>query len=328
MAIKIVTDSSSDIPHEIAKELGITIVPLYVTFGKVNYKDGVDITPDEFFKRLQNDPVHPTTSAASPGDFADVYNRLSKDADEIISIHLSRKVSATWDAAMRGRDLVEGTKCRIEVVDSRLTTMALGLISMAAANAARAGKSMQSIIDNINALIPRVRLYGVLDTLKYIVKGGRLGKISPLFSSMLPIKPLLAMKDGMVTPTGVVRTKSKGMDHLFEMVKSTLHIKEIGISHSSADEEVKSFCEKVKSLLPDIKPTIAKLGPALGVHGGPGAFLIALQQEIGETISGGEKEHKLSVQLPSLQSIKESILQRKPRDSDSQSACVYNSLIA
>jgi DegV family protein with EDD domain len=328
MTVRIVTDSSSDIPPDIAKELGITVVPLYVTFGTVNYKDGVDITPDEFFNRLQNDPVHPTTSAASPGDFADVYNKLSKDADEIISVHLSRKVSATWDAAMCGRDLVEGTKCRIEVIDSRFTTMALGLISVAAANAARAGKNMQTIIDNINVMIPRMRLYGVLDTLKYIVKGGRLGRISPLFSSMLPVKPLLAMKDGMITPTGVVRTKNKGMDHLVDMVKSTLHIKEIGISHSSADEEVKSFCERVKSILPDIKPTIAKLGPALGVHGGPGAFLIALQQEIGEAVSGGEKEHKISVQLPSLQSIKESIMQRKPRDSDSQSACAYNTLIA
>jgi DegV family protein with EDD domain len=328
MTVRIVTDSSSDIPPDIAKELGITVVPLYVTFGTVNYKDGVDITPDEFFNRLQNDPVHPTTSAASPGDFADVYNKLSKDADEIISIHLSRKVSATWDAAMCGRDLVEGTKCRIEVVDSRFTTMALGLISVAAANAARAGKNMQTIIDNINDMIPRMRLYGVLDTLKYIVKGGRLGRISPLFSSMLPVKPLLAMKDGLIAPTGVVRTKNKGIDHLVDMVKSTLHIKEIGISHSSGDEEVKSFCERVKSILPDIKPTVAKLGPALGVHGGPGAFLIALQQEIGEAVSGGEKEHKLSVQLPSLQSIKESIMQRKPRDSDSQSAYVYNPLIA
>ncbi|MDD5312336.1 MAG: DegV family protein [Dehalococcoidia bacterium] len=328
MTVKIVTDSSSDIPHDVARELGITVVPLYVTFGTVNYKDGVDITPDEFFQRLQNDPVHPTTSAASPGDFHDVYNKLSKDADEIISIHLSKRVSATWDAAMRGRDLMEGTNCRIEVIDSRLTTMALGLISMAAANAARAGKNMQNIIDNINNMIPRMRLYGVLDTLKYIVKGGRLGKIHPIFSSILPIKPLLVMKDGTIMPTGVVRTKSKGIDHLVDMVKSTLHIREIGISHSSADEEVKAFCEKVKSILPDIKPTVAKLGPALGVHGGPGAFLVALQQDVSETVTAGEKEHKLSVQLPSLQSIKESILQRKPHSGDSTNACVSSPLIA
>jgi DegV family protein with EDD domain len=319
MTIKIVTDSSSDIPSDIARELDITVVPLYVTFGTVTYRDGVDIAPDEFFKRLENDPVHPTTSAASPGDFMDTYNKLSKDTDEILSVHLSRKVSATWDAAMRGRDAMENKKCRVEVVDSRLVTIGMGLVTIAAAHAAKAGKNMQQIIDSVNDIIPRIRLFGVLDTLKYVVKGGRLSKVSPIFASILPVKPLVAMRDGMVVPTGVVRTKIHGINNLYDKIKSTLHIKAIGISHSSRDEEIKSFCERIKSVLPDIQPTIAKIGTALGVHGGPGAVLVALQQEISEPVTDVEKEHKTAMQMPSLQSIKEGILQRIPRDSGKQS---------
>ena len=166
MTIKIVTDSSSDIPSDLASELGIAIVPLYVTFGKDTYRDGVDIYPDQFYQRLLTDPIHPTTSAASPGDFAEVYDKLSKEADEIISIHVSRKASATWDAAMRGKEMIANTKCRIEVIDSRFVTLALGLVTIAAAKAANAGAGMQSIIDQVNEIIPRIKVYGVLDTLK------------------------------------------------------------------------------------------------------------------------------------------------------------------
>lgn len=279
MRVRIVTDSSSDIPEEIARELNITVVPLYISFGSENLRDGIDIRPEEFYKRLVADTVHPTTAAASPGDFAATYERIGDGADGIISIHLSRKASATYDAAVRGKEMVYGKKYRVEVVDSKLVTIALGLVVIAAARAAKDGKDFEAILDIVNRVILHIRVYGLLDSLKYVVKGGRLGKVGLLIGSMLPVKPLLTMKDGLVTPMGVVRTRSKGMERLFEIIKATAKVKNIGIAHSTNDEEIKSFTDKLRSLLPDLKPVITALGPALGVHGGPGTILVAVERE-------------------------------------------------
>lgn len=279
MRVRIVTDSSSDIPEEIARELNITVVPLYISFGSENLRDGIDIRPKEFYKRLVADTVHPTTAAASPGDFAATYERIGDGADGIISIHLSRKASATYDAAVRGKEMVYGKKYRVEVVDSKLVTIALGLVVIAAARAAKDGKDFEAILDIVNRVILHIRVYGLLDSLKYVVKGGRLGKVGLLIGSMLPVKPLLTMKDGLVTPMGVVRTRSKGMERLFEIIKATAKVKNIGIAHSTNDEEIKSFTDKLRSLLPDLKPVITALGPALGVHGGPGTILVAVERE-------------------------------------------------
>jgi DegV family protein with EDD domain len=313
MAIKIVTDSGSDIPKDIAEELGITIVPLYVRFGDVSYRDGVDIQPDKFFEMLRQGSVYPTTSTASPGDFAETYKKFCPDSDGIISIHLSSRVSATFEAALRGRQLVSDMGCPIEVVDSRLVTIALGLLSMAAARAAKAGKDMHEVREHINQLIPAIHAYGILDTLKYIAKGGRLGPAVSRLGSVLPVKPMLIIKDGMVSPIGIARTRSKSVEDLLERVRSWRNVEEVGISHSSGEDEIGSFIEKLKAILPNIKPTIAKLGPALGAHGGPGTILVAMRQELGKTdadLAVGKKQ----MSLPTMQSIKEGIRQRLPKD--------------
>jgi DegV family protein with EDD domain len=262
---------------------------------------------------LRQDSVYPTTSTASPGDFAEVYKKLCPDSDGIISIHLSSKVSATFEAALRGRQLVADMKCPIEVVDSRLVTIALGLLGMAAARAARAGKNMHEVMEHINQVIPSIRAYGVLDTLKYIAKGGRLGPAVSRLGSVLPVKPMLIIKDGMVSPIGMARTRSKSVEDLLERVRSVHNIEEVGISHSSGEDEIGSFIEKVKAILPNIKPTIAKLGPALGAHGGPGTILIAMRQELGKTDADLEAVKK-QMSLPSMQSIRDGIRQHLPKD--------------
>ncbi|MGD0354915.1 MAG: DegV family protein [Dehalococcoidia bacterium] len=314
MAVKIVTDSGSDIPKEVAEELGITIVPLYVRFGDVSYRDGVDIQPDKFFEMLKQDSVFPTTSTASPGDFAEVYKKLCPGSDGIISIHLSSKVSATFEAALRGRQLVQDMKCPIEVVDSRLVTIALGLLGMAAARAAQAGKDMHEVREQINQLIPAIQAYGVLDTLKYIAKGGRLGPAVSKLGSVLPVKPILNIKDGVIAPVGLARTRAKGIESLLDRIRSVRNVEEVGISHSTSEDELGSFIEKLKAILPNIKPpTISKLGPALGAHGGPGAILVAMRQELGKTdadLGAGKKQ----MSLPSMQSIRDGIMQHLPKD--------------
>ncbi len=317
MTINIVTDSGSDLPRDVAEGLGISIVPLYVHFGSVSYRDGIDLQPGEFFQKLVSGPVHPTTSSASPGDFAEVYEKLGQDSEGIISVHLSSKVSATYNAALRGKDLVANKKCPIEVVDSRLVTVPLALVAMSAARAAASGKNMDEVRDHISRLIPAVRAYGILDTLKYIVKGGRLGKASELVGSLLPVRPILTIKDGTVVPVGAARTRSGAIAGLLERLKAISdNVEAVGIAHSSPDEEVASFADKLKAFLPGIKPMIAGLGPAIGTHGGPGTILVAMQHGLTATEADTEAGRKKFVSLPSIQSIKEGILQRKPKDSN------------
>ena len=314
MAIKIVTDSSSDIPRDLARELDISIVPLYVRFGAVMYRDGVDIEPAQFYEKLQHEPDHPATSSASPGDFAEMYEKLGRDSDGIVSIHVSSKLSATYEAALRGKQLVSDNKFPIEVVDSRLVTIALGLVAIAAAKAAAAGRGMQDTLDQIHQVIPAIRTYGMLDTLKYIARGGRFGKAGPLLGSVLPVRPLLTIKDGTLAPVGVSRTRVNGIERLLELVRSVPGIQKIGISHSSVDDEIVAFVDKLKSFMPDVVPIVTKLGPALGAHGGPGTILVAMQQEAGKAGVESEAGHRKLGNLPSMQSIKDSILQRKQKD--------------
>ena len=315
MTVKIVTDSSSDIPPEIARELDITIVPLSLRFGAQTYRDGIDIMPDEFYRRLVNEPVHPATAAMSPGDFAGVYDKLAGQAEGIISIHLSQKVSAAYDAAMQGRSLMENKGCPVEIIDSRFVTIALGLITIAAARAAQAGKDMQEIVVQVNALVPCMRVYGILDTLKYVMKGGRLGKAGPFISSILPVKPVLTMKNGTVAPIGAARTRIKAIERLCKLIASVPMVQELGIAHSTTEEEMRCFVEKIKSILPGIKPVISKLGPALGVHGGPGSILVGIQQDIKAVAAAIElRERKITFSLPSMQSIKEGLKQRRKEE--------------
>ena len=314
MAISIVTDSGSDLPRSLAEEVGISVVPLYVRFGQDSYRDGVDIQPDEFFEKLASNPVHPTTSAPSPGDFAETYEKIGRNCDGILSVHLSSKLSATYDAAVQARELVAGKTCPIEVVDSRLVTIPLALVALEAARSAAAGNPMEEVRDLVSRLIPAIRSYGILDTLKYIVKGGRLSKASTLVGSLLPVRPFLTIKDGSVIPVGVARTRSGAVEGLLERLKAVPNVTSVGISHSTSNEELASFTEKLKAFLPDIKPLIIKLGPAIGTHGGPGTILVALQQELAGTASDSEAGRKKLLALPSLQQIKESILQRRQKE--------------
>lgn len=317
MKINIVTDSGSDLPRDVAEDLGISIVPLYVHFGAVSYRDGVDLQPAEFFKRLSDGPVHPTTSTAAPGDFTQVYEKLGQDSEGIISLHLSSKVSATYNSALRGRELVSNKKCPIEVVDSRLVTIPLAMVAVAAARDAASGKSMSEIREHIDRLIPATRAYGILDTLKYIVKGGRLSKASGIVGSMLPIRPILTIKDGTIAPVGASRTRNGAIAGLLERLKAiSNNVEAVGIAHSSPDEEVASFIDKLKAFLPDIKPMIAKLGPAIGTHGGPGTILVGVQHYLTKTEADTEPGRRKFGTLPSMQSIKDGLLQRRQKDAN------------
>jgi len=278
MTVRIVTDSTSDLSPQTAEELGITVVPVYVRFGEKVYRDGVDISQDEFYQQLVQGPIHPFTSQPSPSDFAHVYSELLKETDEVVSIHLSSKVSGTYDSALRGRELAE-TKCHIEVIDSLSVSMGLGLIVMAAARLARMGEGLREVINEVGQAISGTRIFGLPDTLKYLLLGGRMGKAKALLGTLLNVKPLLTMRNGELFPAGLARTRAKGIERLLDFAKNALSIQELAIVHSTTPDEAGSLRERLGSFFPQARIHVSRLGPALGVHGGPGTLLLAFREK-------------------------------------------------
>jgi len=276
MTIKIVTDSTADIPVQLAKELGITVVPVYLRFGDEVYRDVVDISQGEFYRRLINDPVHPSTTQPTPQDFIDVYKELSKKADGIISIHVSSKLSGTCNAALRGKEAV-GKECPIEVIDSQVVTMGLGQLAIAANTLAQSGKSLQQVVEEVKQMIPSIHVFGLLDTLKYLALGGRIGKMQALLGSMLNVKPMLTIKEGVLTPSGRVRSRAKGIDILVDFVKNKAEIQDLAVIYNTTLDEAQALIKRLGAVFPEEKIRLARLGPALGVHTGPGVLIISLR---------------------------------------------------
>ncbi len=281
MTVKIVTDSSVDLPAQLVEELGITVVPLYVRFGNEVYRDQIDISADEFYQRLQHDPIHPSTTQPTPQDFANAYEKVAPKADGIVSVHISAKLSGTCNSALQGKKMREeaGPICPIEVIDSLTLTMGLGIICIAAAKAANAGRSVEEVVEEARQMIPRMHLLFTLDTLKYLALGGRIGKAKALLGSVLNVKPILAIKDGEVVPAGQVRSRSKGIDRLFDFVQNAASIQDLAIIYNTTPDEAQTLAERISPIFAKEKIMIARLGPLLGVHAGPGAVAIAFAEK-------------------------------------------------
>jgi DegV family protein with EDD domain len=276
MTIRIVTDSTADLPEKLVKDQNITVVPVYVRFGNEVYRDRVDINEDQFYKRLTTDPVHPSTSQPSPQDFTDVYNKLAEEAEGIVSIHVTGKLSGTYSSALRAKEQFK-KKCPIEVIDSQFVTMGLGQLVMLACEEARAGKSLSQIVQDVKQNISNIHILGLLDTLKYLAAGGRIGKLQAYLSSILNIKPLLTIKDGTLAPAGRVRSRSKGMEMLYEFVKNATDIEDLSVIYNTTLEEAQELVKKISSIFPAEKIILSRLGPALGVHAGPGILFLSLR---------------------------------------------------
>jgi DegV family protein with EDD domain len=276
MAIKIVTDSTADLPQAIAEELGITVIPLYIQFGNKMYRDRIDLSESEFYDKLLNFPVHPTTSQPSPQNFADIYNELVKDADGIISIHISGKLSGTCNSALLGKEMVS-VKCPIEVVDSESVSMGIGLIAIEAARIAASGKSFQQAVAEVKKLSSSTNLWALFDTLKYLAMGGRIGKAKALVGSVLNIKPLLTLKDGEFIPAAQARSREKGTDMLYGFAGKVPDIKDLAVMYTTTPDEAKALADRFGAIFERSNIKISRIGPALGVHAGPGALAIAVR---------------------------------------------------
>ena len=273
MNVRVVTDSTSDLPGAVVRELGITVVPALVQFGDRVYRDGVDLSTEEFYRKLQMNSVLPRTSAPSPGTFREVYSRLAQEDEAIVSIHVSAKMSVTCDAARVGStDL----KCPISIVDSQTASMACGLLVILAARAAREGASFSDIDALVRAAVPRTVTFGVFGTLEYLYKGGRIGRAQAFLGSMLKLNPILAIRAGEILPIARVRTRTKAIERLCEILRDSGVPQEMSVMSTTEPEEAEALAQRLSALFPPQRMYRASIGPSMGTYVGPGAVGVSV----------------------------------------------------
>jgi len=274
--VKIVTDSSCDLPLELAAEKGIVVVPLAIRFGTEELFDRRDLTPKEFWARCAASAVLPETAAPSPGSFEQVF-RDAKDEgyDGVVCINLSSKLSATRDSAAAGAKAMDGD-FPVNVVDSLSVTMGLGMIVLEAARVAAEGKSLDDVTAVAVDAAQRTRVFGALDTLDNLRKGGRIGKAQGMVGSLLSIKPSLELKDGVVEPGPRHRTRGKSLAWLAEQVTARPSVDEVAIVHGEAPD-VERVIELLAPQIPRDRIIVSDLGAVIGTHAGAGTIGIAFQ---------------------------------------------------
>jgi DegV family protein with EDD domain len=277
MNIQVITDSTSDLPEGTVRNLGIRVVPIYLRFGEKTYRDGVDITKEEFYSMLDSSPVHPASSQPNPEDFTAVFREYCENTDGIVSIHISSKISGTYNSANIARKTLT-SQCPIEIIDSGLNSAGLGLVVMAAARAAKAGANMAEVVNEAKKAVKEVRMFGVFETMKYLARSGRVNKTIAAASRILSVKPLLTFHDGEIVRAGLVRSTSKGMDRIYDFVKKNTPIKELTIVHSQVIDQANQLKHRLSEFIQEDKIAIAELGAGLGVHGGPGVLVIGLRK--------------------------------------------------
>jgi DegV family protein with EDD domain len=275
MTVKIVTDSVADLPPEVARELGITVIPLVLRFGAETYRDGVDLTPDQFYQKLQTSKAFPATSVPPPDAYVTAYDRLAEEADAIVVVTVTSRLSATYEVALQATGEMK-KKCRVEVVDSQTATMAEGFIAMRAARAAKEGAKLKGIMAVVNKDIPRATFLAAFDTLEYLRRGGRIGRAQALMGSMLKINPLITLKDGLVEPAGRTRSRSKAIDQLYDFVADYSHIEELSVGNTACPEEAGALCERLGAIFPKERIYRSRMTPVIGAHTGPGLLLVAI----------------------------------------------------
>jgi len=276
MTVKIVTDSTADIPSELAQELGIEVVPLKVRFGTEEFLDGMNLSSEEFYQRLIEGPTLPTTSQPSVGEFAEVYRHLGEGSDGIMSIHLSSKLSGTFNSAKQASEEAK-VGCPIEVFDTLQASMAVGLIVLAVARAANAGAGMEELTALAEDTSSRSEFFVMLDTLEYLKKGGRVGPAMALIGGILNIKPMIILRDGEVNELAKERTRRKGVARLIRTAHEFGTIDDMAILHSTTPDEADSLASNLSRLLPEGRqPVISRAGSVIGTYSGPGALGIAL----------------------------------------------------
>ncbi|HEX5265434.1 MAG TPA: DegV family protein [Acidimicrobiales bacterium] len=269
--VKVVTDSACDLPQDLVDELGIEIVPLSIRFGAEELVDRRDLTPDQFWARCKASPVLPETAAPAPGAFQTAFTRAADEGcDGVVCVNLSGALSATHQAAVAAASAV-ADRIPVRTVDSRSVTLGLGLMVLSAARAAAAGKSTEDVAGIAEDLVPRTRVFGALDTLEYLKKGGRIGGAQALFGTMLSIKPIVEVVDGAVAGESKQRTRSRALAYLVDKVRSAGEIEDLGVL-TGASTDLEQFLDRIGQVYPRDKIVVGDIGAVIGSHVGPGTI--------------------------------------------------------
>lgn len=271
-SVVVVTDSTSDIPKALAEELGIVVVPLLVSFGTESFRDGIDLTPDEFIDRLVASEKLPTTSQPPSAAFEEVFREAIERGQDVVCVTISSALSGTFNAARLAAESVDPG--RIRVVDSQSATMQLGLVVVATARVARQGAPLEEVEAATRSAMGRVQLVAVLQTLDYVHKGGRIGKAQQLVGTALGIKPILSVVDGVLVPVERVRTWKKAVARLTEMIRPTPS--DIFVLHTRNMEDARALAETLQHTFPDTPIQIDSAGATITTYAGPGAVGIAV----------------------------------------------------
>jgi DegV family protein with EDD domain len=270
MPIKIVTDSTSDLPQAVAAEYGITVIPAYINIGDKSYLDGVELSRQEFYERLPAYDPPPTTSAPGLGTFVEAYERLAAGgATEVLSIHISSTLSGMLNVAHAAAQTLK--KVRVTVFDSRQLTLGTGFLALAAAKAAAVGHSMAEIVTSLKEMALRVYSFAAVDTLEFLRRGGRLTRLQSSLGALLSIKPLLTMYDGEMTMERI-RTRSRAIERLIGLVSELGPLEELALLHAHAPARAEEFRHHIQHLIPQgLVPFSVEVTPVIGAHVGPGA---------------------------------------------------------
>jgi DegV family protein with EDD domain len=267
-SVAIVTDSTADLPPQLAASRSITVVPLTLNFDGKALLDGVDIRPDEFYRRLPSVATHPTTSQPSAGRFAEAYSALLADHDAVVSIHISEKLSGTYESARQAAAMTDAE--RVRVVDSENVSMSLGLLALTASSLAASGADAETIEAKMLDMRPLVQTYFSVATLEFLRRGGRIGRASAFLGSVLQVKPVLCIRDGLVTPLERVRTFDRALNRIVELTREVDrgHGVCVIVGHADAGADAERIGRELEPIAETLM--IQPLGPVVGAHAGPG----------------------------------------------------------
>jgi len=269
--VAVVMDSTANLSPEVLAENYLQTIPLNLIWGGESYRDGIDITTDEFYKRLENSSELPTTSQPSVGDFHELYTRVAETTDSIVCVTLSSGISGTYASAVGAADLMEGFP--IEVVDSLSASVGHGFIALAAARAAKAGAGLQEAAQAARELVPKMNVFFAVDTLEYLHRGGRIGGASWLIGSALSIKPVLQISDGLIDSMARVRTKKKALAYLADLAEERFKGHDnvhLVVVDAVSPDEAHLLGEELQKRLNPVEFMYGELSPVIGTHAGPG----------------------------------------------------------
>ncbi len=276
--VAIVTDSTADLPVALLAQHHITVVPLSVVFGDTSYDEGVDLSSDRFLELLQSSPTLPTTAHPSATRFEEVYRSLAESHDEIVSIHISNRLSGTMGSAEVAAAAVAET-IPVYAVDSLSSSLALGFQAILAAELAQSGLPAAKIAERLRADTGSYEAVFFPETLEYLQRGGRVGKAQALLGSVLSLKPILRMDEGLIVPHERTRTRSRAMNGLLEFVQHIEHVTRVGVMHSGDLEGAQALATRLQPQTPDTDVTITQFGCVLLTHLGPGAMGVAVRAD-------------------------------------------------